>query len=359
MFKNLFKHSGGTQGRGCPFAKLSKLLSNKESVTDRTPVRPLGAVSDFVVEEMPALLAQTENGGETGMLATRLMAVAQQIDLKNLESSDEKKLGLLDVKLLRIAAHQIGAREVMDVIDIHIEQVSHDPVYSLTYEDIILSNPASDPRHMGMKSGPEVGFYIGHQMIEQSLIEVSQLVFEGITGNDEDLLANNLYKSAEIYKTSINNVMQSYRRDLSTEDFNAIRPYFSGDEDKEEPGPSGAFTGQVPLMDRLMFGNDSSLLDHFKDNQRYFPEAEVNKFKEIGGEFSSVQAIAEKSSNNMLKGGYNALVEQMTAFRSYHYASVSKHIPKKSSGTGGVNDAHIYLTDRIKDTKKNAIPVVG
>jgi len=154
----------------------------------REKIRPLGALSDYVVEKFSAdlkrvqeyisglpspnacalgvNLAQVERDGLT--IAVERMLEQQQLRFHK----SELGVARLDAMMLEAGLRAHGAKcgpHLAFLVQYLSQQTGQKPI--LSYQDIILHNPPGDMRTFtdGACGKQEADFYIGHQMIESCL----------------------------------------------------------------------------------------------------------------------------------------------------------------------------------------------
>ena len=155
--------------------------------------RPLGVISDFVVQELPQTLSRIRGGlpayhlAHTADLLTRklLTKTAQEA----LNHPHQAELASLDLKMLESGIVHSGATPPAGLETlVNAFSATADQPPALTYEEIVIINPPQDPRlfTQGEIGNSENAFYNGHRKIEGHLDKVIEGAKAGI-----DLLAAN------------------------------------------------------------------------------------------------------------------------------------------------------------------------
>ncbi len=144
---------------------VSDLFTAGEKPAPKNKIRPLGILSDFVVEKFPARIAagdphlaqEIEN-----IIGDRQFTIpATQIEIARLDA-------IMIEAGLRMSGAKPG-RKLQKLIGDLSRRTGQRPIIS--YQDIVLYNPPGDMRTFtgGSTAKQEMDFYIGHQMIESCL----------------------------------------------------------------------------------------------------------------------------------------------------------------------------------------------
>ncbi len=160
--------------------------SNKAEPTQK--IRPLGALSDYVVERFPADLIRFKafcderRGRPTRALGIDILQVRkdeltmgiEKLIVANPIKFQESQLGVarLDLMMLEAGLRAHGLECGLSLgflIKCLSDKTRQQPI--LSYQDVILNNPPSDMRTFtnGACGKQEADFYRGHQMIESCL----------------------------------------------------------------------------------------------------------------------------------------------------------------------------------------------
>ncbi|TAH36146.1 MAG: hypothetical protein EYC62_03345 [Alphaproteobacteria bacterium] len=150
-------------------------------------IRPLGPLSDFVVEELPNRLsairfAQSKSAQQTGPFGLGQQGDSTEklaADIEGLIAGKQfhvphakTNLARLDLMMLEAGLRAIGTvpgAGLQTLIDDASRETGQQPI--LSYQDIIIDNPPGDLRTFttGVIGKQEADFYRGHQMIESCL----------------------------------------------------------------------------------------------------------------------------------------------------------------------------------------------
>lgn len=334
--------------------------------TPFVPIRPLGEISDFVIETLPVLinaLAAEQNPeikqGHALELAKSIEYLFSRISpvrLEEIKNSSSLKVALLDCKMCAMALWHSGIYDLPKSFSYILQTLSDTYGYPiiLTYEDIVLNNPIADMRTF-FGSTDVVGkneylFYRSHQVIEDELSPVIELLRRTVD-------------SAEIKTAEINDLWGRMKKcriilkkllidELQSGPFNKFRNYL--DSTKFHSGPSGAFTGSYPLIDLFWRGPDHIPIDNrekYIEQSNYFPVHQREEIREL-----ILNPKRNIRSLGRIKGPefeilFRVLKIEMVNFRSLHLKAVEKHLPDvysgKAKGTGGT------LIDYLKKALEN------
>lgn len=350
----------------------------------RIPQRPLGEVSNFVVEELPHLLMEINSQRiapdvllqrVTSMLANLSESRVEELLSLSLgdthESSTEPVFdqrldqAALDLKMLEVAlvSSQLPVPAVLtQLVDRFSEATNQLPMIS--YEDLIYINPESDPRTFtaGAIGKSEHDFYYGHLRIEHSLKKVIDQVKQAIHSLQQPQpeihsVVLLLHSAAEVFR-DIQRDLQAIGMSLPKDHFAEFRKFLTSHPLRNLKGPSGAYTSAIPVLDMLLGGEnlEPQYFNHLIDNSRYFPR--LGRI-EIAAAFEHIQkgeTLASLSADlgdpADLVSVIQALSDQVKLFRTQHYRGVSHQIPEavagNLSGTGGEENPGQFLRKRIK-----------
>jgi hypothetical protein len=345
-------------------------LFNDEHINgeDRIPHRPLGALSTFVVEELPQRLSDIRNGTSVGRLQREalLLATDAQRNIQAVLNGDlaYRDLAALDAKMLESAIIHSGGtipNGLSGMVDILSSASGNLP--ALTYEDVILVNPIKDRRTFtaGPVGHSEADFYEGHRQIEQimdtvvghTVLSIKTLEDKGSHGIDK---ATEHVIEASGKFNAILGYMDAIGIHMNREHFAEFRTYFQTHPSRNIKGPSGAFSGTIPAVDILMAGTslDSEHKKYIEDNFSYFPRAsrrEIMQAARIAGQRQSVHDLAISFENDSLYDAATEFSHNLRKFRGKHFRGVAHQIPGaikgNTAGTGGETDVSTFLRKRI------------
>ncbi|RAZ92384.1 hypothetical protein DPM33_00230 [Mesorhizobium hawassense] len=247
-----------------------------DSIDRRQRRRPLGTVSDFVVEQLPHYIAEIKGSerpdGAVKALGHSINTIiagadyeAHLLDLSHSEFGVAKT----DVHYLVNCVYQMSAAAGLDRVDAEltvgeplrrIARLSCQRQRSidvLSYEDMILSNPLeSDPRVycLGSAGVEERDFCLGHQLIESDLQAAMDALLElrDAVGADAGQCLALCVKSLE----SANDVLARFYEHMSPDLFSEFRVFYGKNPYKDRLGPSGRFSARIVAVSVLLMGEE-------------------------------------------------------------------------------------------------------
>jgi len=337
---------------------------------ERVPIRPLGELSNFVVDRMPHVLADIHSGRThvdnlsyaAGNLVQNLTSRTLDEVLANSELAD---VAGLDLKMLELGIVHSGGRAPAELMSLVDEFAAHtDQPGGLTYEEIVIINPSSDMRLFshGDAGNTEAHFYSVHRVIEGHLDNTIAVVREGI----DDLVYHGNERVEEVASSlaaSVEPLVELGRGthslgEQSAEHFKVFRPYLSTHPLRGSKGPSGAFTAGIPALETYLSGSNlpSEYFGYLRENAEYFPRAGRLKIDQ------AVEAARQKRSLTDINNGLGnpeaitgilvTMSELLRRFRGEHYRAVRRQIPEaldgQAAGTGGEADPGEFLRSRMK-----------
>lgn len=323
------------------------------------PMRPLGEVSDFVTEKMPALLA----GIHSGTLDTReyVQTALNQasrglndiVPIVNFPSHRMNSLAHLDACMLResVLAHDDAANsEVLDALVRRTANLSNSAP-ALTYEGVIYANPITeDPRTFseGNDAQAEMLFYECHRRIErnlaQTLFHLSALLRSSAGSREKKAFVyESLVPAIERVTADMGNLLV----ELPEESFGSFRRYFSPSSRRNLKGPSGLFSAGVYALDAYCIGNHPAM-ESFQAgklaDESYYPSTTILKHDFAGRADMHEADQAVREGQTLLSSNIpSALAEvasQILKMRKVHFGIASKFVMKHLGaeiGTAGKN----------------------
>ena len=243
------------------------------------PIRPFGEFSNFVVEVLPQELDIIFKAGNDNA-KNLIVALGRDIQLltDSLDPDIFDRLSEADAIVSRVDAMyayngliQIAGMTNVDPHFVHSEIVpsrlqaivnkSSSKLAApnvLTYEDIILHNPVQDdPRlfTLGNTGQAERDFCLGHRYIEYLLEQAITAIEQGL-GSSKTV--KNLTKGlddAQQQLQEINRTMGIFKNQMPMKHFAHYRQFFGKNPVYGTLGPSGRFSGRIPLLTVLMIGD--------------------------------------------------------------------------------------------------------
>jgi len=183
----------------------------------------------------------------------------------------------------------------------------------------------------------------------------SKLRFNGgITEQDAQtvLLQNEHFKLVQQY-------MQGLMKDLNQQEFNKFRQYLSSYGKEGDinflPGPSGAFTASIPIIE-LLIGGDKSNKEFLKSLEKrtlFYPVVQRDLMLRLLKE-NSKPSLLTMAKNHL--GGeqlYKAVQDvarDLQGFRHSHMGLVKRKLPNEFVGTSGNESPKEFLKKRIDET---------
>lgn len=310
--------------------------------------RPLGNFSDFVINELPAILEGESTSIKAGsdyalsLLEKTIIESAFQFD---------RQLAAYDLKMLECGLHHSGLtipRELALLIDRFTEGTCS----GLTYEDLILLNPTDDMRlfSRGDAAESERLFYRNHRIIEEILLAIIVDVQEAIESSSLKVLRYLDLRDrfgdilARLYE--LENMPEGH--------FVVFRKYFKTNEVRETKGPSGAFSARFPVLELLFRGDylPEERFEYIAKHEQYFPVRDKSLLSSAINAARNGQTLMRLKDQRESGISILTLIESFfEAWRSGHLQAVSRQLPEvfigEDAGTSGERDVKRFLTDRM------------
>lgn len=317
---------------------LKRPLRLRDITFENRPNRPLGALSDYVREKLPA---------NQPNLAEAILLLPGRGQIRSL-LKEEASIALLDLKMLFVAAsvHQTppAIREQFgEAVEMTNEILGRPPVRQMSYQEIILDNPPKDMRvfTQGNVGKAEAKFYRGHQLIEDALAVAIEAMQRAVSEPRHALAALDL---ALVACKHVAGAMRSFMTDMEREDFLAFKPFFNTNPYTGEKGPSGAFTAKIPQIDILLYGPETpaETLRYLNENQVYFPQMDHYEAMRFSVDAPGIMNVFEGEA----KAKAAEIANTMLIFRSFHFGAVTKQIGADVVGGAEGKEAVSFLTNR-------------
>jgi hypothetical protein len=346
--------------------ELFKPYESREVLHTR-PERPLGRFSDFVVDELPALVTAGDKEGLAKALEERLPELTPLLDDEDpsWRGLDNQSLARVDIQFAFNAAYFLGIKDndLLNELTVKAAKLTG-RLPGMRYEDCVLDNPVDDLRTLfdGSIGGAEADFYLGHIYIERHLATAIDNVVAAVDafGNRADQSeAERLVRGAIAEFDGVRGYMGQLHKGMSTEDFNIFRlclssvvwdKKYAGEFPQLKPdadgslkidGASGKDSHRIPTLDLLILGKslDPAFMGHLDKMSPYFP-VQGRSDLALGREFAeaglSLYDIADNDScSDSLRSAIVALQKAKQVFRSHHMSAVTHHLPGIKEGTGG------------------------
>ena len=322
--------------------------------------RPLGTLSDFVVEELPQLLVE-----DPAVIPQKVEVFLRKlVDNNQIHKAyfENRELCLLDLKFCEVAMI-ISKLEVplilTNAVDFFCSGIN---IPGLQYHELVRVNPIADMRaySTGEIRETEIMFYNAHRTVEDRL--------SFLVSSVDDFLAD---------KQNNRQLLSGYHEMM---DFNPIRerfiklhgmteghfPFFRQFISKPCPvrqvdGPSGAYSWRIPYLELSFWGSKlpESYLQEMKEKGKYYSAngrgAIERKLSQINIS-DTLSGLSDDDDLGLLVPLIYNWMAFMTTFRKMHEHAVIKQIPdvaqNKAPGTSGNLKAGDYLANRIDEMQK-------
>lgn len=344
--------------------ELLGLLHNVNRITlkeRKVMIRPLGNVSDFVVEVLPWELEASSTG-----FIERVERLLDSLDTRHVAEmlQPEWDVALLDLKMIEAGIVHSGLTPPVRLTTL-VDQLSGEEVPSLTYEDLVFLNPEGDPRLFttGTTGKTETFFYRQHRRIEAALERTIAKMREGIEGLQSTRGINEIADALAATETDLAFVLAATSDvgKMNPQHFAAFRKYLVVHPSRGLKGPSGAFTARIPILELLLHGDElpPDYHEYLAVNWRYFPREGRVQLAEVLEQMRMSQTLVtiwrRLCEPEALRAPIAALGRFFAKFRRIHYGAVARQIPEavqgKIAGTGGETNPGEFLRDRIGTTR--------
>ncbi|OHA07350.1 MAG: hypothetical protein A3B34_02750 [Candidatus Sungbacteria bacterium RIFCSPLOWO2_01_FULL_54_21] len=345
------------------------------------PIRPLGSVSDFVVDEFPLLLANVRQNRMTpDDLAQRcedkLGAVSVPYLLEHFRGHHD--IALLDMLFMESGIVHSGGNPgtlLQSMVDRSAQSLGRIP--AMTYEDLIFANPKGDMRVFceGTIGVSEKKFYRNQMRAERQLKQAAifcrTAIEELAKANDQVALRDMVCSTLKAAASETYHMAQgvtAMNAELPVEHFAVIRQYFAAHPFRGFKGPSGVFSlglFNLELLlagDRLLASNPEYLAYYLEENVPYLPRVDMQEARDLYTRAASgrtVFALLDRISGSGIDADLagkcrDAAIEiglAIRLFRGNHYKAVKHQIPDVLAGSTpgtGEADAGNLLIERMK-----------
>lgn len=277
--------------------------------------RPLGVLSDFVVETMPLLLASDR--AEFVRQAHRVVASISAGSEFGI--GDTRSLASLDAKMLEVALGHCEA----DIPALSELVNSLSSTSALLYEEIVLGNLECDPRTFttGDVKESEMAFYAAHHQIELLLKEVIVTVkaaFAGEAQCDRGWLEEKLKGVFDLTGQTVR---------VNKEHFAQFRCYLGEHPVRHKKGPSGLFSHGMAALEILCRGRQlpEQRFMFLQENREYYGTSWSVIEKALS--FVSDESVSPEASQVQ-----DDLVVFFNKWRRAHHRAVDRHVPDAEAG---------------------------
>lgn len=247
-----------------------------DTIDRRQRKRPLGRLSNFVVDELPHSIVEikcSERPDEAvRALGRSVSAIVAASDydalLRRLPQSDFE-VAKTDIQYLTNCAYHVSTLAGLHRADAELtigEPLSQlarltrerqPGIEVLSYDDMILTNPVqNDPRVycLGAAGVEERDFCLGHQLIESELQSAIDALLELRDSADPDA-RQCLALCVECLEAANHILMRFYER-MSPDLFGQFRVFYGKNPYKDTLGPSGRFLARIVAVSVLLIGEE-------------------------------------------------------------------------------------------------------
>ena len=322
-------------------------------------VRPLGRISDFVVEYFPKVLASEP--AKLMRIVTDLISRSLADAIEEAYRSKYRSLAALDLKMLELGiVHNdfVSPQELVDLVN----KFSDGDVKGLTYEEIILANPNQDLRRftMGDVAQTEQLFYCEHQALEAHLLcaitQVRSAIEQlALTSLDRTIRVGRSVQLLGGISNHLNPIIASTRilKDMPRAHFAVFRKYLGSHPIRGFRGPSGLFSGKFHTLELLLRGEELPLEDNSFVHKHldYFPRRDLFMLEEAlkwADKSFTLTALAKKHSEpDSLMSCLGIIGLFFNKFRAVHRGAVTRQLSYGAEGTAGETPEE-FLDGRMK-----------
>jgi hypothetical protein len=348
-----------------------KELFDPKTEFEKQTVRPLGNISDFVVEDWPLVLVGLRSGtlAQSDVYEQLEMLTRNKKTLIGRNGTEDKvNLARIDLLFLELGFAHLGGQppvELSDWVEELSRRVNRPPC--LTYEDLVITNPSGDWRKFttGEIGHSEAAFYQTHKWVEEilgpatwemfsALQQLVQFGFEGVPQACNTLVevTNKLANASSLVRELGEEMPQQHYGD-------GFRLFLNPHPHREGMfGPSGQFTATIPVFDTLLAGENlpKKIISYRQQRDWFFPKAGLEQMKQAWAavnERGSLVSLTKSLGKPVeLVLAIDGLIEELKDFRTSHYKAVVKQNPEslagKVSGTSGEIKVAGFLKSRLK-----------
>lgn len=332
-------------------------------------ILPLGAFSNFVLNEQPGLLA----GVRAGQVDAEEISERQRALIMGLHTNETERV-MKDPKLSRVALLDLSFAmsgltfsgitppDEVHHLNAQIAQATGLPEL-MTFEKVVRINsrlpfPQMRTFTEGAVGETEKRFYYGHDLMDAKMYDTTNIAAQSIDtlrargkeGADEvvDLLsrgAGNMSEFAEF--------MRSFMK-MPREHFGEFRQYLSQYPDGTR-NASGAFMG-MPRLDIRLVGLSPMYECFLAEGMKYFPvdeQPDIHCAREMAREghylVRRCEALPAGTQRERVARALMEVINPITDFRLTHLAAVKRFVPQAlPEGLRG-------LSEQLQNTKEEQI----
>lgn len=319
--------------------------------------RPLGRLSDFVVEELPQLLVEDPAAIPLQVEEyLRMLVDENQIHKAYFEN---RELCLLDLKFCEVALikSKLDVPLILtNIVDFFCSGIN---VPGLQYHELVRVNPISDMRaySTGEIRETEIMFYNAHRTVENRLSLIVSAVDEFFADTEKNHRLITSQKELMDFGPIRDRFVKLHG--MKEGHFPFFRQFISQPcPVRQVDGPSGAYSWRVPYLELSFWGSKlpESYLQEMREKGKYYSPNGRGAIERKLGQIKTGDTISSLSGDDQL--GLLAPVVYdwmafMTTFRSMHEHANNAQNPdvanNKAPGTSGRQRAGEYLAKRIEE----------
>lgn len=322
--------------------------------------RPLGHLSDFVVEELPLLLADGQWQAIPKRVEKMLKSLVDSLDLVKAYFNN-RELSLIDLKFVEAALIRSGTpvpETLTTAVDFFCGSGLNVP--GLQYHELVELNPEDDLRIFmtGTPAKWETFFYNSHRLLERRFARMIPVIEEHLAEpeNGSRLIQN--YQA--LFDQDLLGRVIDGLIEMPKDDFEKFRHYISQPLPiRNVDGPSGAYSWRVPYMEMLFWGKElpEPYVQKIESNLKYY-SLEGRRVMEVAlPKLASGICVKDtESAVEFIPEVMESFMRFMELFRNMHLAAVAKLLPKEykdqAPGTSGESTPGTFLRNR-RDVMKN------
>lgn len=324
-------------------------------------VRPLGNLSAFVADG--SLADKLASSPDFTADVDTLVGQIDENEAAMVFAGSNYQVAALDLKMIELGMVHSGIPVPRQLAAL-VEMFSID-MPMLTYEEIVIMNPASDLRTFTRDEfgATEAIFYSTHRTIEDKLAVLCADLRAGINslnnGTDPDDVALMIGEHVGF----LSEILASMKMlgEMQKGHFGQFRKYLGTHPTRNLKGPSGAFSAGFPTLEILLRGEEmpEEYMKYLDTNGLYLPRvgrAQLYASLKLAKSGQSLAALSRSV------GRPSALEEQIQTigtffnnFRKSHYRAVGRQLPDavndRIAGTAGEEKPGEFLRKRIETTK--------
>lgn len=328
----------------------------------KTKTRPLGQFSDFVVEDLPALLAN-----DHAAIPSKVQEIlANLIDDNRLAEaySSNRELALMDLKFAEAAilftSDSEQSSRVPEILSNSVDWFCAGiDIPALQYHELIEINPEADLRTFtqGEARETEILFYRSHWMIEQRLRRIIKACEEYL---EEPNAQSSIFTSyQDLFDFGPVGTLMSKLHGMDNKHFKAFREYLMPPRPvRGFDGPSGAYSWRIPFLEFLIWGKSLPEIykDKIKNNLKYYSQEGRDHFEKVIPSWDSAQGLCDYGDDLNANAVVHTCIRFMKPFRMEHYRAADTQLPKEmrdqAPGTSGEEKPGLFLRNRIRSMKE-------